>query len=340
MDSLILEQITAEGRGRRRGGDGFSAPARQRQLGRPERELSPGANRGARALGWFSVGLGIAQLTSPRLMSAFVLGAAGARRERTMRLLGARELLCGVGLLTTRRPAGWLWMRVLGDTMDLAMLGNSLRARRVDEARVMRSMFGVAGALALDAVASIKATRQHRATTVRRSTTAITVNRPPEEVYRFWRNLQNLPRFMAHLDAVQIRDERRSRWIARGPGRVRVEWEAEITEDRPNERLCWRSVEGSDLENAGAVSFRAAPGGRGTEVVLELEYVPPGGLFAGKLAKLLGEEPSQKAASDLRRFKQVVETGEVLHSDASIHRGMHAARPPSARELDPKGGRR
>jgi uncharacterized membrane protein len=139
-----------------------------------------------------------------------------------------------------------------------------------------------------------------------------------------------------------VRGDRRSHWVAKGPARKRVEWDAEITADRPNELISWRSVEGADVENAGTVRFQPAPGGRGTEIVLELEYVPPGGLFGVTLAKLLGEEPAQKVAGDLRRFKQVMETGEVLHSDASIHRGPHPARPPKEndKDLPNRGGRR
>jgi uncharacterized membrane protein len=327
-----MEQIARD----RRAGYGFSALGARRR----ERErLSSGVRR-ARGLGWFSIGLGIAQLTSPRAMSSLVLGADNQRRRRAMRLVGARELVCGIGILTQRHPSRWLWMRVLGDVMDLALLGASLSTRRTDKGRVLRSMAGVLGLTALDTMASLRHGRARAPLDVQRFTAAVTVNRQPEEVYGFWRNLQNLPRFMAHLESVQIRDDRRSRWVARGPGRSRIEWEAEITEDQRNERISWRSVEGSQVDNAGTVSFRPAPGGRGTEVVLELEYLPPRGLFALKLARLLGEAPRQKAASDLRRFKQVVETGEVLHSDASIHRGMHPARPPRERELPAPGGRR
>jgi uncharacterized membrane protein len=335
----MMEQITGEDRWRSRRAGSALAHLEEERGG--VARAADGVARRTRFLGWFSIGLGLAQLGSPGRMSSFVLGADLPRRRRAMRLLGAREIACGIGILSRRRPSGWLWMRVLGDAMDLALLGASLSARRTDNGKIVRSMASVAGVMALDALTSFQVQRRSRPVVgVRRFTTAVTVNRPPEEVYRFWRNLQNLPLFMSHLESVHLRDDRRSRWVARGAGRTRIEWEAEITEDRLNERLSWRSVGESDVDSAGSVSFAPAPGGRGTEVILDLEYLPPGGRLGVKLARLFGEEPAQQAAGDLRRFKQVIETGEVLHSDASIHRGRHPARPPRDGEIANPGGRR
>jgi uncharacterized membrane protein len=120
----------------------------------------------------------------------------------------------------------------------------------------------------------------------------------------------------------------RSHWRAKGPAGTGVEWDADITVDRPGETLAWQSREGADVPNSGSVTFSRAPGGRGTEIRVELRYHPPAGRFGAAIAKLFGEEPSQQIEGDLRRLKQVLETGEVVHSDASIHRGMHPARPP------------
>ena len=157
----------------------------------------------------------------------------------------------------------------------------------------------------------------------------MTINRSPEEIYHFWRDFQNLPRFMDHLESVDVLDERRSHWRAKAPAGKTVEWDAEIIEDRPNELIAWRSLENADVPNTGSVRFVPAPGGRGTEVHVELKYDPPGGAVGVAIAKLFGEEPNQQVATDLRRFKQVMETGEVVQSDASIHRGPHPARPPA-----------
>jgi uncharacterized membrane protein len=155
----------------------------------------------------------------------------------------------------------------------------------------------------------------------------------PEQVYEFWRDFRNLPRFMEHLESVELLEGRRSRWRAKAPVGSNVEWEAEIVEDRPNEMISWRSLPGSEVDNTGSVRFLPAPGGRGTEIRVALEYDPPGGRLGAKVAKLFGEAPEQQVASDLRRLKQVLETGEVVHSDASIHRGMHPARPAAADEM-------
>jgi uncharacterized membrane protein len=138
---------------------------------------------------------------------------------------------------------------------------------------------------------------------------SVTVGRPVDEVYSFWRNLENLPRFMDHLEAVIVIDEDRSRWTAKGPAGTRIEWEAEIHNEIPDELLAWRSLPGSDVDNAGSVHF--TPLGEGTEVRVVLSYDPPAGRVGATVAKLLGEEPSQQVQEDLRRFKQVMEAGEA-----------------------------
>jgi uncharacterized membrane protein len=145
---------------------------------------------------------------------------------------------------------------------------------------------------------------------------AVTIAREPNEVYEFWRNLTNLPTFMKHLERVDVIDDRRSRWVARAPLGASVEWEAEIEDDRPAELISWRSTEGSQVWNSGEVRFKRAPGGRGTEVHVRLEYAPPGGRVGSAVARLLGEEPASQIAGDLRRLKQVLEAGEVVVSDA------------------------
>jgi uncharacterized membrane protein len=147
--------------------------------------------------------------------------------------------------------------------------------------------------------------------------TAITVKRPVEEVYRFWRDLANLPSFMVHLASVEPIDNGRSRWTANAPAGRTVQWEAEVVEDKPNERIAWRSLEGSQVGNSGSVWFAPAPRGGGTEVRVELAYDPPGGALGKVVAKLFGEEPQQQITDDLRRLKQVLETGEVVRSEGS-----------------------
>jgi uncharacterized membrane protein len=160
---------------------------------------------------------------------------------------------------------------------------------------------------------------------------SITINRSPAEVYGFWRTLENLPRFTAHLESV-TQNGKTSSWRAKGAAGVHVEWQAELTSDERGERIAWRSLEGATVPNRGAVCFKPGAGERGTLVVVELKYEPPGGALTGLLSKLFGEAPGQQIASDLRRLKQVLETGSVVHSDSSIHHGAHPARPPAPDE--------
>lgn len=145
----------------------------------------------------------------------------------------------------------------------------------------------------------------------------VTINCPADTLYDFWHDFENLPSFMRHLEIVETTAPRRSHWVARAPGNRTVEWDAELTEDVPNERIAWRSLPGSEIPNSGSVRFVPAPGDRGTEVHVQLSYEPPAGKLGVIAAKIFGEEPSQQVRDDLRRFKQVMETGEVLRSDGS-----------------------
>ena len=143
----------------------------------------------------------------------------------------------------------------------------------------------------------------------------VTINKPAEELYRFWHNFENLPTFMKHLKSVRVDSEKRSHWIANAPLGNSVEWDADILEDRENEFISWASVEGADVDNSGFVRFTKAPGDRGTEVKVVLEYNPPGGALAATVAKLFGEEPEQQIGDELRRFKMLMEAGEIATTE-------------------------
>jgi uncharacterized membrane protein len=276
-------------------------------------------DRLARALGCASLGLGVVPLTAPNAVSVLSGVDDSPWARITVRLVGVRELFHAAVLLGSRRPAPWVWTRVAGDALDLTLLGCSLtnrtgRRRR----RVMAVMAAVAGITAVDLYTALRGSRRgpsdgHRMTL----RAAITVNRPRQEVYGYWHDLQNLPRFMAHLESVKVTGEGRSHWKAKGPMRKAIEWDAEIVDDRPGELIAWRSLEGAIVSNSGSVRFTDAPGGRGTEVWVDLHYDPPGGMVGAAFAKLLGEHPDQQVRDDLRRFKQVVETGEVVRSEGS-----------------------
>ena len=144
---------------------------------------------------------------------------------------------------------------------------------------------------------------------------SVTINRPVEELYRFWRNLENLPRFMHHLESVERITDTLSRWRAKGPGGRTVEWNAEIINEVPNQVIGWRSIEGSDAVSAGSVNFDEAGQGRGTRVRVRLQYSPPGGKVGAAVAKMMGRDPATEIREDLRRFKQIVETGEVASNE-------------------------
>jgi uncharacterized membrane protein len=137
----------------------------------------------------------------------------------------------------------------------------------------------------------------------------VVLNRARSEVYRFWRNLENLPRFMDHLESVTVMDPERSHWVAKGPAGTKVEWDAVVHNEIPNELIAWRSLEGSEVDNAGSVHFSPTDNGD-TEVRVVLRYDPPAGRLGAAVARLFGEDPSRQVAEDLRRLKQVVETAE------------------------------
>lgn len=140
---------------------------------------------------------------------------------------------------------------------------------------------------------------------------AVTINAAAEHLYMFWRNFANLPRFMHNLESVTVHDDKRSHWVAKGPAGSKVDWEAEIINEIPNELIGWRSIEGSQIDNAGSVHFTRAAGNRGTEVRVVLRYDPPAGVVGATISKLLGEDPAMNVQEDLRRLKQLMETGEV-----------------------------
>lgn len=140
----------------------------------------------------------------------------------------------------------------------------------------------------------------------------VTINRPVVEVYAFWRDFENLPRFMDHLESVTVLDENRSHWVAKGPAGSRIEWDAVIHNEIDDELIAWRSLPDAEVNNAGSVHFTPTADGRGTEVRVVLSYDPPAGRLGAVVAKLLGEEPSQQVADDLRRLKQVMDAGEVI----------------------------
>jgi uncharacterized membrane protein len=147
----------------------------------------------------------------------------------------------------------------------------------------------------------------------------ISIHKAPEELYCFWKNLENLPRFMQHLQSVKVLDERVSHWVARGPAGFSVEWDAEIVNDIENEIIGWRSLKGSQVDNGGSVRFEPMSDG-GTMLKVSLQYNPPAGFVGARIARLFGEAPERTIAEDLRRFKELMETGNITSTVRSTRR--------------------
>jgi len=288
----------------------------------------------AKGLAWFSIALGVSELAMPDR----VADLAGLPRSSvpTLRALGAREIGHGISILAAPGRPAPVWSRVAGDAIDLAVMLSAFRSEEADEGRLSVAIGAVAAVTALDAFCASRLSSEgegsrdtsrdwmQRGVRVEQVTT---INRPIDEVYTFWRNFENFPRFMRHLESVQQLSGPLSRWRAKGPAGMTVEWEAEMLEEREHEWIAWRSLEGADVQNSGSVRFQRAPGARGTEVRVQLHYSPPAGALGKGIAWLFGEEPSQQIHEDLHRMKGLLETGSVPLSEGP---GLwRAARPAS-----------
>ena len=163
----------------------------------------------------------------------------------------------------------------------------------------------------------------------------VTIQRPRAELYAFWRNFENLPRFMEHLVSVEVLSDKRSRWTAKAPAGMVVEWDAELVNDIPDTLIAWKSVGIADVPNAGSVHFADAPGGRGTVVRVEMDVEMPAGKLGTVVAKLFGEDPDREVREDLRKFKQLMETGEVTTSARRIADSAYVGSVPVLSEIAP-----
>jgi uncharacterized membrane protein len=309
--------------------EGTTYAAQRAQPGLP----SSSAKRLAKGLGWFSISLGLTELLCPKAIARI----SGVSNTHTglIRLYGLRELASGLAIFSQEKPTEAVWSRVAGDALDLASLGVAFTSPAAKRGRVAFATANVLAVTALDLICAKQLSTGNQGVHAKAS---CIVNANPDEVYSFWRNFENLSRFMKHLDSVQDLGDGRSHWTAKGPAGTTVEWDATIIADVPGEVITWRSLEGSDVDNAGAVRFESAAGGRGTIVKVNLQYNPPAGVIGATVAKLFGEEPEQQLDDDLRRFKQVLEVGEVVVSDATLlgtgYFAQRPAQPAGASELE------
>jgi uncharacterized membrane protein len=288
------------------------------------RKALKSANQAAVGMGLLGLGVGLAGLFAPRALARALGVRRGSFTTGLIRGLGARELVSTAGLLAGRRTKGWLWARVAGDAVDLALLGAALRRAPASRGRVVGALVAVGGVTALDTFFAVRAARDDRTRVVPPVRCSVTIARSRAEVYRFWRDLENAPKFMSHVASVEPLDDRRSRWTARGPSGPAVTWEAAIVDDVPGERVAWRSIEGAEVQTEGAVRLESAPGERGTEVHLELRYGPPEGSRGQAAAFLWSEATARQIEADLRNCKQLLETGHLVHADGIPGRGAVA----------------
>ena len=299
------------------------------------------ARRLSNGLAVFSHSLGIAQLAAPGRINALIGVRDDGRNRLLQRVFGMQEITAGTGILAGPRRDVWVWNRVAGDIVHVSLMAASLASSNArDRRRASTTLASLVAITALDAftAASLTANADDKVqdgSSANRQDQHIvrttTVNRPLEEVYRYWRNFANLPAFMHHLESVEVKSDTRSRWKAKAPAGKSVEWDAEIVEDQPNHLIAWRSTGDADVRNSGSVRFTPATGNRGTEVRVAIDYTPPAGVLGAAVAVLFGEEPRQQLQEDLLRFKQVMETGEVVLSEGAIHGArlkQHPAQPP------------
>ena len=266
------------------------------------------------ALGWLGVGIGVVELLMPRR----VAHTAGLpERTRLMRAMGMREIVNGAGILLQPHQAGWRWSRVAGDMIDLSLLGWTGRRRQDRRLQTITAL--VAGLTAIVVLAAYASRRprtpqrqtQRETSGVIRIHKSLHIQRSVEACYRFWRNFENFPHFMQHVEAIQVVDALRTHWRVRAPFGQHVEWTAELFSDIPSQQLGWRTLAGSAVEHTGVVRFLPVSGGKSTRLDIELSYHAPLGKAGVMLAKIFGEAPSQQIDDDLRHFKQLLETGEI-----------------------------
>jgi len=290
-----------------------------------------------RALGWFALGLGAAELVAPKRLANLIGLRPSNWTTGILRVCGAREALTGIGILSGAGSRRWLQTRIVGDIMDAGLLWRALGrspwhsflTRSHQRPRLTGALLAVGGVAALDVVAlglgSWNSRREKQQGSRSAITASITIDRTAADLYKFWRQVENLPRFLSYVESVTTRDRVRSHWRVKVPHGPSLEWDATIVEDRPEQRIVWtmQSSKLGMLIDSGEVRFEPAPGGRGTEVHLTLW----GRAVPKVMARWLRKLPERFWSAQLHRLKQLLELGEITVSDASPFFGPHPARP-------------
>jgi uncharacterized membrane protein len=313
-------------------GDGPIARALLRFVGARELVSAYGILRRPDQRAWLWSRVGGDSMDLMLLSGAVAGGGHGRRVGVTMGAVGAAAALDGIAV--ARMSGDGAESRALSAAESRARAAAERAGEAASRAGEVASRGGDVvrrtGGTARQALRSVRGGREDGTRSISAS---VTVRGPREEVYGFWRDFENLPRFMQHLDRV-VSYQTLSHWEATAPMGRTIEWDAELVEDRPNEFIAWRTVVGSGIDASGTVTFVDAPGDRGTEIKVALDYAMPAGALGRAIAKIFGEEPEQQVRDDLRRFKQVLETGEVIRSEGAPE-GVDAGRQLRRRQAQP-----
>ncbi|HEY0517380.1 MAG TPA: hypothetical protein VGD00_09685 [Solirubrobacteraceae bacterium] len=268
-----------------------------------------------RGLGYFSLALGTTQLAAPGLVDKLIGVTDDGTSRRWQRIVGLQELSAAAGILPRERPIEWLWARTSGDVVHLAMLARAYRNRRDSAPRLAIAMASVVGCFAADAFASTRMTsdpKLRQEVPRVKGKASITIRAPREELLEQWRRFEQDPQGESRL----------------GP--------LEILAGDPQRGVEWRTADGAAHKAHGTLRLADAPAGRGTEIHASIEFAAPGGSLGAAVMKVAGDEPLQQLRDDLRRFKQLIETGEIARSDgaptgasAKLQPKQHPAQPPA-----------
>lgn len=282
----------------------------------------------ATGLGLFGIGLGLAQVIAPRKVERLIGVRDRTRPRNVVRAYGVREIATGVAILAQPGSARGVWSRVAGDVLDLAAIGTAYSKHDAKRGPLTIAAVSVLGLTALDILCSKQLQSNGDALKApERFSKTIVIDRNPEDIYNFCRNLENVPKFVSVIESVEVHDGQRAHWKARLSRGRTMEWDTEIREDEPNRGFSWRGADRSKFRRSGSVQLEPAPGNRGTLVRLEMELAAP--RMLARAAKAAGI-PQAILSKSLHALKQILETGEVVQSESSVYGGlgMHPAQPP------------
>lgn len=261
----------------------------------------------AQGIGWYSIALAVVELISPKTVNQTIGIKDDPLHHNLVRVRGVRELISGIGIVASRKPAGYLWSRVAGDVIDFALVGQALTHRRNNKQKLLIATAAFSAVALLDVVAALSQTHKKDTPNLRLKR-SIKVNGTPDELYELWRQPETLPKIMKHFAEFTHIDAQRSHWkipAAVGPA---LEWEAVIVEEREGKYLRWESLPGTTLPTRGWVNFRSLGKGDKTEVCLCLDFEPPAGALGEAALKLVQGIPNGLVQDMLNQFKTLSQT--------------------------------